>query len=493
MTKLLTLKGTTGTPRIETYLDREWTVVPVVALVEGVIYAMNSPGPELVTADVYEHAPEAWNGRPIFIDHPLVDGHPVSGNTPEILEAKAFGQVFNAGTKDSKLVMEAWIDNARASVVEGGQDLLDRVNAEDPIEISVGAFVDVDEAAGTYNGRDYVGRWVEIVPDHLALLPTGVKGACSRDMGCGVRAAKGVVMSEVKKSGGFLSRILTAIRGMQSPSEMSDNDVRSKIGDALRQVDPRAYYPDAVYDAYFVYCVYSGDYSTVKYYRRDYTLAANGDVSVGDPTEVEPVLTYEDVQPEPAAVAALSAPPAPTTKVTGACACGQKPAAPLAASTEEKTMKLSAELTAKLEGATDEQIAAIGKVFEPAPAAVAEPAAAAPVVAAAAAPVAPTFDSLLAAAAPDVRESIQAGIRAAADKKAAAITALKGSGKCVIPDEQLQAMNQGQLDALKTLAGITEPVDFAGLGAPRVPANGATDVPAAPDLAAGIKAARAAK
>jgi ribosomal protein L7/L12 len=141
----------------------------------------------------------------------------------------------------------------------------------------------------------------------------------------------------------------------------------------------------------------------------------------------------------------------------------------------------------KLEQATDAQLEEVGKVFEPAaPAAAPAPAAPAPTAAPAAAK-APTFGELLAAADTDTRESIESGIRIAKEKKAAAIKTLKDTGKCSFSDEALNGMTQAQLDSLITLSGVNQPVDFAGMGAPRIP-GGPQEAPAAPDLTAAIRA-----
>lgn len=180
------------TARTEYFQGREHLVVPVVALVEGVVHAMNSAHPELVTAEEYSYAPGGWNGRPLFLGHPERGGEPVSGNSPALLEEECIGIVFNAAVRKRKLTMEAWIDVARATEI--APELLKRVQDRKPIEISVGVFVETDEEAGVYEGKEYLGAWHDIVPDHLALLPAGDEGACSVDMGCGVRAAKETAM-----------------------------------------------------------------------------------------------------------------------------------------------------------------------------------------------------------------------------------------------------------------------------------------------------------
>jgi len=180
-----------GATRTEQYQGREHLVVPVIALVEGVVHAMNSAYPEFVSAKEFSRAPSGWNGRPVFLGHPTnTSGTPVSGNSPDILEEKSIGIIFNTRIKSKKLCMEAWIDVEKATEV--APDLLDRVAAGDDIQISVGVLVDTDDAEGVYQGKKYLGAWHDLVPDHLALLPASDAGACSWEMGCGVRAAAAV-------------------------------------------------------------------------------------------------------------------------------------------------------------------------------------------------------------------------------------------------------------------------------------------------------------
>jgi hypothetical protein len=493
-----------GITRSEEYMGKTYTVVPVVALVEGVIHAMNAAQPELVQAAAFSYAPVAWNGRPVFLGHPMKNGAPVSGNTPETLETLSMGLVFGAQVKSKKLVMEAWIDPERAANLgDEGARLLERLAAGDVIEISVGAYVETDDSTGEYNGKPYEGEWINIIPDHLALLPEGDTGACSVEAGCGVRAAQTgepMATTEKKKSTSWIGRLMQTFRGLQNPDEMSDNDVRRSIGDALRAVDPRAYYPEAVYTDYFVYCVYSGD-GGMSYYRRGYTLDANGSaVLSGDPVEVEPVLTYEDVAPELTAAAASE--PSPTNTPAGAgCSCHTAPITTAKEQTMDKATRIKAliekskgmftEADSKfLETASDEQLAAFeSRVPAEVPA---TPKAVEPVVAAAAAvaPKAVTFDELLANASPETRDSINEGIRIGRERKVASIATLKASGRCTISDEKLTAMSQGELDQLVKLADVKVATDFSGLGTARVETN---EAPAVPDLAAGIRASRAGK
>lgn len=177
------LIGATGAVRTGSYSGREHIVVPVIALMEGVIHAVNAATPELVPIAALSVAPQGWNGRPLMLGHPTRDGHQISANDPKVLEERCFGNVFNARLEGKKLTMEAWIDPERVVKI-GGQQMLDRIRAGQMIEVSVGAFVTTENGEGEYNGKRYIGTWKDIVPDHLAFLENK-KGACSIEMGCG--------------------------------------------------------------------------------------------------------------------------------------------------------------------------------------------------------------------------------------------------------------------------------------------------------------------
>lgn len=182
-------------PRRESFEGRPHLAVPVVMLVEGVVHAINAETPELVTAKEFAKQPNGWNGRPLYHGHPMKNGKPVSGNLPEVLAKSKVGTLFNVKANSSKLQGEAWVDEQNCK--ERAPELLERVLAGEPIEISVGAFVDTIDEKGTWDGKDYKGVWKDIIPDHLALLPSGDEGACSRKMGCGIRANKADLLRDL--------------------------------------------------------------------------------------------------------------------------------------------------------------------------------------------------------------------------------------------------------------------------------------------------------
>lgn len=173
--------------RTETWQGREYTVVPVVAIVEGVLHGANASGPEFASADEFGKFPKAWDGRPVVMNHPQLNGVFVSAGMPEVLEDYGMGMIFNSRVEDRKLKVEAWLDHGRIEEI-GGELLttLERIRGGQMVEVSVGAWLDVAHRSGTFNGKNYVGVWQNVAPDHLAFLSEGVPGACSVKDGCGV-------------------------------------------------------------------------------------------------------------------------------------------------------------------------------------------------------------------------------------------------------------------------------------------------------------------
>lgn len=528
--------------RTETFEDREYLVVPVVALVEGVVHAMNAETPEFVSAEEFSRAPAGWNNRPLYHGHPIVDGHPVSGNSPEVLEALSIGRVFNTAVKSKKLSMEAWIDVLKAE--EKAPELLQRVKDGESIEISVGVFVETDDEKGEFGGKKYLGAWHDIVPDHLALLPKGDEGACSVDMGCGVRAAQkketNVADEKTNKKPTLLGKFLQMFRAAQPASEMSDSDLRLKLYKALQEKGVgnvnyvEAFIP-VVNPNRVVYSVYvpgvpesgMGYSSFYELHERAFTLGDNGVITLADAyVEVEPVLSYEPVlmaeevgEKEPTAAKGARNSKADQKKIQAmhdhaldlGAYCDPKMASaePKAASgaqcscgghiTPAKENDMTPEALKKfIDTATPEQMKALstaaGEKPEAAAPVAAAPAAAAvvetPVVPAVAEVKEPTFADLMAKASPAVKAQYESTLQAAASKKTATIKALKDTGRCSLTDAQLEAKEQAELDSLVALSGAPK-IDFGGQGGPKDLATGSNEAaPAPPDMAARILASR---
>jgi hypothetical protein len=171
--------------RSETFRGRTYTVVPVVALVEGVLQGLNAAEPEFAPASEFGKFPMTWNNRPITLNHPSRDGVLCSAGDPDIREEFEFGFIAGAKLSGKKLKLEAWLDDELIEE-KGGEfaEVKQRLDDGEMVEVSTGLFCDVFEKKGKYNGDKYAGAWANVVPDHLAFLPDAI-GACSIEDGCG--------------------------------------------------------------------------------------------------------------------------------------------------------------------------------------------------------------------------------------------------------------------------------------------------------------------
>lgn len=185
--------------REETWNGKTYTVAPVIAIVEGVLHGANSPHPEFADAEAFGAFPEAWNYRPLTLGHPKVGGVFVSAGTPDVLDAFAMGFIFNTELDKKKLRTEAWIDNALCQE-KGGQfqETLDKIKAGEVINVSVGCFIQPKYGSGVFEGKKYGSSWGSVAPDHLAILPLEV-GACSVADGCGIPRINSTIDAEGKK------------------------------------------------------------------------------------------------------------------------------------------------------------------------------------------------------------------------------------------------------------------------------------------------------
>lgn len=356
------LVGATGAViRTAQFDGREHLVVPVVALMEAVIHPVNAPHPEFVPAELLARAPSGWNGRPLVVDHPFVGGVAVSANSPGILETMSFGMLFNTASpakvlETKRLTAEAWIDLARAEKVgELAMSVVARAQNGEPIEVSVGALVTLNDKTGVFEGVEFVGEWEELVPDHLAMLPEGATGACSVAMGCGAprAASAGGVRHQVTDSGlvivgataspskekaamsrtlrqrlaSLTSDVLSVVRfrgATPIATGESDTDLRRAIDAALRETEPGYLGIDDVFpaDGLVVYACMPSD--KFQLFQRAYAQGGDGLVTFsGERVEVQQVTRYEPIaaasaaapEPEaqPAAAAATAAAPAVAT------------------------------------------------------------------------------------------------------------------------------------------------------------------------------------
>lgn len=175
------------TPRNERLDGVNYLVAPVVLLVEGV--HRGSAGPVFYPLNELQAFPGSWDGRPVTLQHPEIDGQPVAASSPEAMNLFNLGMLFNT-TFDPELGglrSEVWLNVDRARRI--APDVLEAMQNGAPLEVSTGLWFETQGGPGAWGNEQYETTATKFRPDHLALLP-GAVGACSISDGCGLRANK---------------------------------------------------------------------------------------------------------------------------------------------------------------------------------------------------------------------------------------------------------------------------------------------------------------
>lgn len=167
--------------RVDNLEGKEYTVVPMVILTEGV--HKGSQGPLYYPKEELSKTPVVWNHKPIVVYHPTMNGEGVSACDPVVLNSRKVGLMMNTKFEGGRLKSEAWLEKERANTVD--ERIMTAVEAKEMMELSTGVFIDVEETTGTWKGEEYAGIARNYRPDHLALLPDMV-GACSIADGAGL-------------------------------------------------------------------------------------------------------------------------------------------------------------------------------------------------------------------------------------------------------------------------------------------------------------------
>ena len=159
---------------------RNYIVTPVVAIREGVLNGEFVPAQEIALST------DQWNGVPITIGHPKLEGDPVSLiQHPDVTSDVVVGEFRHAAFDGKGLRGEIWIDIELAEKQgDEGTYVLDQLRAEEPMDVSTGYIAAVNHQNGIFGEEMYSGVQQGIIPDHLALLPFEM-GACSWSDGCG--------------------------------------------------------------------------------------------------------------------------------------------------------------------------------------------------------------------------------------------------------------------------------------------------------------------
>ena len=161
------------------YVSQPWTIEngylksPVTIAVEGVHFG--SMGPIYWAAHILEQSIPLWEGVPVVINHPMVNGQYVSViETPNESIGIVTRPYYDPVKKALKAEIEIPANHPKAGEIQQTR------------EVSMGIFSTERYEAGQWNGESYHACALRMEPDHLAILPNE-KGACSWEKGCGIR------------------------------------------------------------------------------------------------------------------------------------------------------------------------------------------------------------------------------------------------------------------------------------------------------------------
>lgn len=244
---------------------RDYMVVPVVMLTEGVHAGSN--GPLYYPANELSKTPAVWNHKPIVVYHPTAAGEAISACQPAVISSRKVGLIMNAKYHPAKkglpgkLNAEAWLETNRLKLVD--ERILSAIEQGEMVEVSTGLFTDNEQTEGQWRKEAYTAIARNYRPDHLAILPDEV-GACSIKDGAGL---------------------------LRNSGTMSHGEIRDKLQDAIKKSKTLPFTAKGtdvsspwVRDVYDTFCVYAHN---GKMYQHKYAVDEDNGVALsGSPVEV---------------------------------------------------------------------------------------------------------------------------------------------------------------------------------------------------------------
>lgn len=93
---------------------------------------------------------------PVPVGHPRQRGVPISARRLDVLDREVIGRFYNADFDGKRLRGEVWLDVAKAEAL-GGDALraLQRLAANEPLDVSTGYFCEYEDTAGVFAGKPY--------------------------------------------------------------------------------------------------------------------------------------------------------------------------------------------------------------------------------------------------------------------------------------------------------------------------------------------------
>lgn len=173
--------------RFESLEGKNYMVVPMVMLTEGVHAGSN--GPLYYPRNELAKTPAIWNHKPVVVYHPTQNGAAISACEPAVIQSRKVGIIMNTrfepgkGRAPGRLKAEAWLDTNKLKQVDAR--VLNALSRKEMVEVSTGLFTDNEYTPGHWNGEKYSAIATNYRADHLAILPDE-KGACSIADGAGL-------------------------------------------------------------------------------------------------------------------------------------------------------------------------------------------------------------------------------------------------------------------------------------------------------------------
>lgn len=267
-----------GSTRHESMAGRDYLVVPMVMITEGV--HAGSQGPLYYPSAELSRNVNLWDHKPIVIYHPEQNGIGISACDPDVLTNQGVGLIMNTKFKGGKLRAEAWLEKTRLNAVDSR--VTNSLESDAMVELSTGLFTDNGSEPGEWNGKEYAQTARNYRPDHLAILPDK-QGACSIKDGAGLNRNH-APLTPAKTTNDRRTSGLTT-------NEMSFDDIRCALGSLLDQYS-------WICDVYDKYMIYSDKAN--KLYRQDYNVDSKGVAAlVGNPSEVIRFSEYRTADGKP--------------------------------------------------------------------------------------------------------------------------------------------------------------------------------------------------
>ena len=274
--------------KLAVHQEKAHLVIPVVMMVEGV--HNGNQGPLLHEISELGKFPASWDGRPVVIYHPEdEDGNAISANSPDVIDKRTVGRVYNTSVDGKKLKAEVWLDEDKLNALS--EKTLEDINETKEVEVSLGMFTENEMVEGEYEGETYIGIAKNHRPDHLALLHDQI-GACSCADGCGLGANK---KDEDMKPEEMIKKLHMTGHSVHQIGNNAEKGYQEKmqlVQSALRKVETNDTYCylEEMYDDSLIYSQSGNGESTM--YKQSYKIESGKIEFVGMPIEVHKKVDY---------------------------------------------------------------------------------------------------------------------------------------------------------------------------------------------------------